>query len=102
MPARNIPVTWQMPDDLRAEYATHVIAQRGEHEVHLLFFLAQPPLIAGEPAEREKQLQEIVSVPAKGVAKLIVAADKLDEIIKMLQEIRAQYKAIEQLAEEKS
>ncbi len=84
MAARNIPIDWQVPADLRSEYATNVLAQQGEHEFFLLFFQAQPPIILGELEEREKRLDALTAVPAKCVAKVIVSPDRLEEMIKML------------------
>jgi hypothetical protein len=84
MAARNIPIEWLVPPDLRAEYATNVLAQHGEHEIFLLFFQAQPPIILGELAEREKQLETLTAIPAKCVAKVIVSPDRLEEIIQLL------------------
>jgi hypothetical protein len=85
MAARNIPIDWQVPDDLRSEYATNVLAQHGEHEIFLLFFQAQPPIIVGELAEREEQLEALKGIPARCVAKVIISPDRLEEIIHLLQ-----------------
>jgi hypothetical protein len=84
MAARNIPIQWLVPPDLRAEYATNVLAQHGEHEIYLLFFQAEPPIILGELVEREKQLNTLTAIPAKCVAKVIVSPDRLGEIIELL------------------
>jgi hypothetical protein len=82
--ARNIPVDWQLPPDLHTEYATNVLVQHGQHEIFLLFFQAQPPIIVGELVERQKQLEEISKIPAKCVAKVIISPDRLEELIDLL------------------
>jgi len=84
MPIRNIPIEWQVPSDLRSEYATNVLVQHGEHEFFILFFQAQPPIILGELEEREKQLGSLTAIPARCVAKVIVAPDRIEEILTLL------------------
>jgi hypothetical protein len=87
MAARNIPVTWHVPEDMIAEYATHVVVQSAEKEIFLSFFQAQPPIIVGDESERQKQLDSIASISTRCIAKVIVAPSKLPEIIQMLQDV---------------
>lgn len=87
MAARNVPVTYDVPDGMVAEYATHMVVQNGDRETFLLFFQVQPPIISGEAEERQKQLEALTSVSARCVAKIILAPAKIPEMIKALQEI---------------
>jgi hypothetical protein len=82
MAFKSIPLDWQIPDDLRAEFATNVIVQKGEHEVFLLFFQAQPPILIGD--DREEQLEQIGSIKAKCVAKVIISPERLGDLIRVL------------------
>jgi hypothetical protein len=85
MLTRNIPLSWHVPEGLRAEYATNVVVQKGEREMFLLFFQAEPPVIAGETEDREEQLKKVESIRARCVSKVILAPERLPEVIRLLQ-----------------
>jgi hypothetical protein len=87
MATRNIPVTFIVPEEMTADYATHVVVQSAESETFISFFQAQPPIIVGETDERQRQLDAIASISVRCVAKVIVAPKKLLEMISLLQGI---------------
>ncbi len=87
MRTRNIPVTYDIPEGMSAEYATHVVVQNAEREIFLLFFQVQPPIFVGEAEERQKQLKALASVPTRCVSKIILSPAKVPELIEALQEI---------------
>ena len=80
-----IPIEWGSPVEGMSPYATSLLVQHGEHEFILLFFQALPPVVLGTPEERKAQLEEVGSVRAECVAHVIVAADKMPDIIRVLQ-----------------
>ncbi|MGZ5437184.1 MAG: DUF3467 domain-containing protein [Pyrinomonadaceae bacterium] len=78
---RVIPVIWNFPDDLWSGYATNIIVQAGEQELYLSFFEAQPPIIL-QPEDWE----ELESVNAECIARIIVTPDRLAKFIDVLQQ----------------
>lgn len=78
MKAISIPLEFVIPDDLATKVATNMIVQHSEHEFFIYFFEAQPPLILGET---EADLKKMKKIRAKCVAKVIVAADRMEEFV---------------------
>jgi hypothetical protein len=93
MNLRSIPIDWHIPDDLRAEFATNIVVQKGEHEIFLLFFQAQPPILIGEEEEVERKLSELPAVKAKCVAKVILAPERLADLVRLLTTTLENYKS---------
>lgn len=81
----NIPIEWHVPENLRGQYASNVFMQAGEYEVFIYFFQTQLPLLVGTPEENKAKLEQLQSVRADCVAKLIVNPDLVPKIISTLQ-----------------
>lgn len=81
----SIPLTWNVPPGLVSRYATNFVVQHSDHEFAIYFFEALPPLLIGEPSEVKRQLQQIGSISANCVAKVIVAAERMPQLIALLQ-----------------
>lgn len=80
-----IPIDWHVPDSLVSHYATNITVQRSEHEYIVSFFEVTPPLIIGPPDVVKAGLQEIGSVRAVCVARVIIAAGRMPSFILALQ-----------------
>ncbi len=80
------PVTWHIPDDLVARYATNMVVQRLENEYLISFFEIKPPIILGNPEEISEQAKDIKDIKATCVAQIIVAAEKMPNFIHTLEE----------------
>ena len=96
---RTVPVVWHIADDMRALYATHVVAQQAENETYLLFFQAQPPIIIGDDLQKREQLNALPAVKAECVAKIVMSPNKLPEVIQLLQGILDRSRASSQTPE---
>ncbi len=88
-----VPIDWQIPENITAKYVTHFVVQHSVQEFTLSFFEAQPPIIFGERHEVEAKAREIKSIPAKCVARIVVTPAKMETLIEVLQENVANYKA---------
>ncbi len=89
--SRPIPIEWRIPENFVSRYATNLVVQGSEHEFIISFFEIRPPMILGSPDEQRATLQQIQSVPAECVARIVVAAERMPEFVKVLQEQLAQY-----------
>jgi hypothetical protein len=83
--SRRVPIEWRIPERLISQYATNFVVQRSEHEFIIFFFELRPPLVLGSPEEQMAALEKIPSVPAECIARIVVAAERLPEFVKVLQ-----------------
>ncbi len=80
-----IPIEWDMPDTIDSRYVTNIAVQAGENEIFISFFEAQPPILTGTPEENLEILQQIKSIKARCVGRIVVAPNTLHDIIEALQ-----------------
>jgi len=84
--SHHLPIEWHFPGNISSQYATNMVVQHTEHEFIISFFEAYPPVVLGDPEERKALLEQIKSVPAVCVARIIVAPERLAEFIQVLQD----------------
>lgn len=80
-----VPVEWHISEDVVPRYATNMVVQHSEHEFLLSFFEIWPPMILGPPDEQKDQLEQIDSVRAQCVSRVVLSAGKMPEVIRVLQ-----------------
>lgn len=85
IPTVEIPIEWNIPDNLVARYATNMVVQRLENEFLISFFEIKPPIILGEPDKIESKLKELKSLRADCVAQIIVSEDKMPSFVSALE-----------------
>jgi hypothetical protein len=78
-----VPIEWYVPESIISQYATNLVVQRSEHEYIISFFDTKPPLIIGVPSK--EALDNLKSVRAECVARIIVAAARMPGFVKALQ-----------------
>ena len=81
-----LPLQWHVPDDLVCRYATNMLVQQSEHEFIMWFFEAKMPPIVGTPDEIKTQLEQLGSIRADCVARITVAASRMPEFVKVLED----------------
>ena len=69
-----------------ARYTTELIIHHTEREFTLAFFEIPIPLLLGTSEEKVQRLQEIPSLRAQCVARLIVPPDKMAEFVRVFQD----------------
>ena len=80
-----LPVEWHVPDSIKSVYADNVTAQPRKHDVTISFFESQLPIL-GDDAERNRAiLEKMGAVRAECVGKIVVAAELVPDIIRVLQ-----------------
>jgi len=88
-----LPLEWHIPDGILSRYVTNIVVQHTEHEFIISFFEVRPPIVLGSDEEKEAQLKQIDSVRAECVARIVVAADRLPDFIRVLNENLATYRS---------
>jgi hypothetical protein len=81
---RALPIEWQIPTDLVSHYATHIVVQRTEQEFTISFFEVRQPLLIGPPEQRQAELENIHSVPAICVARIVISPARMPEFAKVM------------------
>ncbi len=81
----SLKLEWRIPEGLAGRYATNMVVQRTEHEFILSFFEAYPPMVIGSPDEIKAQLEQLETVRAECIARIIVAASRMPEFVEVLQ-----------------
>lgn len=80
-----LPIEWHISNAVQSRYATNLTVQVGQHEFVVSFFEVLPPLLTGQPEEARSQIEQLKSVRAECVGRIIVAAEQLPSIISVLQ-----------------
>jgi len=80
-----LKLEWRIPEGLAGRYATNMVVQRTEHEFVLSFFEVYPPMVIGSPDEIKTQLEQLETVRAECIARIIVAASRMPEFVEVLQ-----------------
>lgn len=80
-----VPLKWNVPEHIEAQYATNLVVQYIENEYLLSFFVVKPPIIIGEPEVVAEKLGELESVEATCIAQIMVASEKMPGFLEALQ-----------------
>jgi hypothetical protein len=78
---REIPLVWNIPEDLISGYATNILVQIGEHEFFVSFFETLPPVIL-----RPQDVDKLEKVTAECFARIVVAPERMQGFIDALQQ----------------
>ena len=90
---KRLKVEHEFPADVPTVFANNFAIQHDDQEFHLLFFQTNPPFIVGEAADIEKQIKELKAVKSQCVARIIVTASKIPQILAHLGENFGKYQA---------
>lgn len=80
-----LPIEWNVPDEIVARYATNMVVQRLENEFLISFFEIKPPIFLGDPEVIAEKWKKIETAQANCVAQIIIAHNKLPSFIDALQ-----------------
>lgn len=80
-----LPIDWHVPEGTKSRYANNVLVQVGQFEVTISFFEAELPILLGQPEENKKKLEELGTVRAECVSKIVISPEFLPILIKALE-----------------
>lgn len=95
------PMEWQIPEDVESKYATHLNIQSTDQEFVINFFEAHPPIITGTEEQKKTQLEELSSVEATCVARIIVTPQRMRDFLDTMEESFEKFMSRAQDQEEK-
>jgi len=78
-------VNWHFPEGLQSRYGNNVLVQAGQSEFTISFFEMQLPILLGPPEENKAKLQEMGSIQAECVSKVIIPPRLVKGLIDALQ-----------------
>ena len=78
-------VDWVFPENIQSRYANNVLVQIGPHEFVISFFEMQLPMLLGTPEENKEKLEEMESIRAECVSKIILSPELVPGLISALQ-----------------
>ena len=86
-----LPIEWYYPENTISRYANNILVQHTETEFIVSFFEIQPPTILGSAEDVKTQLEEVKSVRATCVARIIVPISKMPSFIEALESNHKKY-----------
>ena len=88
-----LPIEWYFPEDIISRYANNIIVQHSENEFIISFFEVRSPVIFGAPEEKKAKREQIETVRAECVARIVISAGKMPEFISVLQRSLEKYRS---------
>jgi hypothetical protein len=83
---KTVRVRLETPTDLPTLYSTNFIVQHTGHEFILTFYEARPPAIMGSEDEQAAIIAKMDEVAAQPLARVVIAASRMEEFLKVLRE----------------
>ncbi len=78
-------IDWQFPEGLQSKYVNNVLVQPGQYELVISFFEVQQPILVGQPEENKRMLEELGSIRAECVSKIIVSPEIIPILVTALE-----------------
>lgn len=86
-----LPLEFHVPEGVVSRYATNLVVQHSEHEFIVSFYEAQPPLLLGTAEDNKAVLERMGEVRGTCVARVVIAAGRMAEFVRVLQDDLATY-----------
>jgi hypothetical protein len=103
---RRLPIEWFVPDDLETRYATNFVVLHTQTEFMLYFFEVVPPISLVTSTGGTQTFENVESVQAKAIARIVVSPSRMPEFMNALQENWSKFldklNAFEEEAEEEA
>ena len=80
-----VRIEFSFPEGQTATFSNYATVQNEGHEIYLSFFEIRPPLILGDEENKKKQLEELESVNAKCVSRIVMSTGRIPGLIQALQ-----------------
>jgi hypothetical protein len=86
----SLPIEWQIPENLKTQFITHMVVQHSDYEFIISFFEIHPPMFLGSGEEIKEKMKlesdSIKSVKAECKARIAVSAERMPGFIQALQD----------------
>jgi len=85
--SKKIKLNFVYPDDLESKFSNLIIVQNQKDFFSLSFFETIIPLVLGETEEEKKEVfSKIEKADSKCLGRFVITPEKMEELIKILQE----------------
>jgi len=91
--AITLPIDWVVDDNTPSGYGTNLIVQHTENEFILSFFELKPPVLFGDPAEKQRQAERLGSLKARCVAQITIHASRMPQFVEAINDNYQNYLA---------
>src|SRR5437016_1731260 len=78
-------IDWHYPEGMQSRYVNNVLVQPGQYELVISFFETQLPVLVGQPDENKRMLEELGSIRAECVSKIIVSPEIIPTLVSALE-----------------
>ncbi len=78
-------IDWHFPEGLQSKYVNNVLVQPGQYELVISFFEVQQPILVGQAEENKRMLEELGSIRAECVSKIIVSPEIIPILVTALE-----------------
>jgi hypothetical protein len=95
-------INWHFPEGTQSRYTDNVLVQTGQFGITISFFETQVPIILGSPEENKKQLEELGTIRADCVGKIVVSPDFIPVLVKALETGLENYRQARNILAEES
>jgi len=93
--AKEISVKRIFPEDLQSNFASHFVIQHDLYKFILTFYEVWPPVLLGETGEDVGQvIDNIDSIEAKCIARIVVTPEKMREFYEAIQNNLQKYEQL--------
>lgn len=89
--SREVRIVFDVPEGIRTQFATNLVAQHTDHEFIVTFFEVLPPILVGTPEVQKQQVEAIKEVRGTCLARIVIPASRMPDFIQVLQENHRRY-----------
>lgn len=79
-----LPIELHTSDTIVGHYSNHMVVQHDGQAFFISFYEVSPPVVVGDPEERERQVKELKSIRANCVARIIVPKGRMQSFVDTL------------------
>ncbi len=91
---QEMPINWFVSERIETRYANNVVIQHSKNEFVISFFEILPPLLLGSPQEVQAQLQQMRTIHAECVARIVMSPESAQNFARALQQNLINYQSM--------
>jgi len=88
-----LSVDWHIPESIQGQYTNNILVQAGQFEFNIFFFEMQQPILSGSSEENKAKLEEMKSIQARCVSKVVLSPELIPGFINALQTELVKYQS---------
>ena len=93
MATKTVPLVRKYPDDLKSYFVANIVVQNQPEHFTLDFFEVWQPPIIGSEAEQEKLINQLTSIEAKCVVRVILTPQRMRDMVRLMTDNLSKFEA---------